>query len=188
MDCDWYSFTTIHLSGTPFFAGYIPHDIMVKNKLIMLPIPVHDDLNTSLFEKNRLFFFFDKEDQLLATMPSTEEWRDVDEDEIITSFYNGKTDWFSDNGAHYLYICVSDVFNKSELAIPGPYEITRFSASVMCKDTGETTADDIEQITEIYNPTKETENFLMKKCDIVISTSFATCAISGFDEIKFNNE
>lgn len=185
MGCDWYNFSTIRMTGVIFFAKEIPIDIMKKNKLIMIPFPIHDDLNTSDIEPEKISLFFSKEDGVYRHNNLSKEWADVPEDDVITKFNNGDTKWFVDRESLYVYIYVKDIINSSRIDVPGPHEITSFSVSIMYNCIDHIDSNDISIIEGIYGNDKHIHGIIkdipLRLCDIVLSSSTGTCAIRELD-------
>lgn len=187
MGCDWYNFTTVRMTGIIFFAKEIPDDVMKKNKLIMIPFPIHDDLNTSDIEPEKISLFFSKENGVFRYNDLSEKWTDIQEDDVVTKFNNGDKEWFIDKGATYIYICVKKIINSTRIDVPGPYSITSHSASIMYNCINDMDKDDIFDIEKIYGNDGCIHGIIndvpLRSCDIVLSSSSGSYMISGLDAL-----
>jgi hypothetical protein len=173
------------MTGIIFFAKEITDDVMKKYNLIMIPFPIHDDLNTSYIEPGKISLFFSEEQCVFRHNNLSENWSDIDETDVVTEFNNGNQKWFIDKGAIYTYICVKKIINSSRIDVPRPYDDASHSVSIMYNYVNDMDKDDITRIEEIYGHNGEIhgiiDNVPLRLCDIVLSSSSDSCSIKGLD-------
>ncbi len=189
MACQWYTFTSVRIKGIPFMAKNVPTKIMEKYNVIRIPIPIHEYLNTSTFlwKKKQIMLFCTDYDEIFNTDDMIGEWNNVNEYDMIDKIKDDDVKWFCDNGANYIYICVTKMINTTNFDVPGPHLLPVRGISFMFEKEGLISPDNMQLIDKIYNPNGFfrgiPSELAQEVCDITISTTNGTDMIVGLDDL-----
>lgn len=186
-----YHFVTVKLNGFIFFARNISHSVMLKNDLIRIQFPIHEDLNMTDISNGAITFTFNKSLGLFKYLKPSNDFKNVCEKDVVENYVNDNIEWFVDRGAMYMYVCVKKFINVAHTYIPAPTDASVYGASLIYNSENIVDENDMIKIKKIYDMDGEIKGISkdtpIATCDISITSSSGYSIISGLDNIISKN-